>query len=359
MKVPGFRSGKVPPQVVIQQVGREAVLDEAVRRGAAGLVRGGRHRGRDHHGRRPQRRPRATCPRRAPPLAFTVEVGVVPPAKLGDYEGIEVGRREPAIDPDEVQAELERVRESLASLETVERAAADGRLRGHGLRGLGRRRAVRGRRGPRLPLELGSGRLVPGFEEQLEGAAAGDERTVSLTFPDDYPAEHARRQGRRVRGRRSRRSRRSGCRSSTTSSPSRPAGTTRSTSSAPRSSEQLAAADERAIEARVPPGRRGRGGGALRGDHPARAGPLEGPRDVAPDRAPPVSAGRRPAPLPGDHRQDRGGAGGGGRARRRAGAAGARRCSPRSSRPRGSRSPTTRWRRPCARPPAPRRTRSS
>jgi trigger factor len=38
-------------------------------------------------------------------------------------------------------------------------------------------------------VELGSGRLVPGFEEQLEGAAAGDERTVSLTFPDDYPAE--------------------------------------------------------------------------------------------------------------------------------------------------------------------------
>ena len=51
---------------------------------------------------------------------------MVPPAKLGDYKGVEVGRREPKVDDQEVQAELERIRESLASLETVERAAGDG-----------------------------------------------------------------------------------------------------------------------------------------------------------------------------------------------------------------------------------------
>ena len=60
------------------------------------------------------------------PLSFTIEVGIVPPAKLGDYKGLEVGRRDAKVDPDEVQAELERLRESLASLETVERAAGSG-----------------------------------------------------------------------------------------------------------------------------------------------------------------------------------------------------------------------------------------
>ena len=90
---------------------------------------------------------------------------------------------------------------------------------------------------------------MPGFEEQLEGASAGDERTVEITFPDDYPAEHLAGKDGRVRRRRSRRSRRSACPSSTTTSRSRPAGTTRSTSCAREIEERLREADERAIEA--------------------------------------------------------------------------------------------------------------
>ena len=65
-------------------------------------------------------------PEKGSPLAFTIEVGVVPPAELGDYRGVEAGRREPRVDDQEVQAQLERIRESLASLETVEREAGDG-----------------------------------------------------------------------------------------------------------------------------------------------------------------------------------------------------------------------------------------
>ena len=125
MRVPGFRSGKVPPEVVLRQVGREAVLDEAVRRGLPGwyeeaLADAGIQTVGD-----PQV-DLADLPEQGAPLAFTIEVGVVPPARLGDYKGIEVGRREPSVDDQEVEAELERLRESLASLETVERAAGEG-----------------------------------------------------------------------------------------------------------------------------------------------------------------------------------------------------------------------------------------
>jgi trigger factor len=122
IRVPGFRSGKVPPEVVLRQVGREAVMDEALRRGLpswyeeavadAGITTVGD----------PQL-DLSDLPEKGLPLAFTIEVGVVPPAKLGEYKGLEVGRREPSVDPQEVQAELERMRESLASLDTVERAA--------------------------------------------------------------------------------------------------------------------------------------------------------------------------------------------------------------------------------------------
>src|SRR5215208_3888644 len=94
MRVPGFRSGKVPPEVVLRQVGREAVLDEAVRRGLQAwyeeaLADAGIQTVGD-----PQL-DLSDLPEQGAPLAFTIEVGVVPPAKLGDYKGIEVGRREP------------------------------------------------------------------------------------------------------------------------------------------------------------------------------------------------------------------------------------------------------------------------
>ncbi len=189
LKVPGFRSGKVPPQVVLQQVGREALLDEAVRRGLPGWY----EEAVSEAGITTVGDPKidmSVLPEKGEPLAFTVEVGVVPPAKLGDYDGIEVGRREPKIDPDEVQTELDRLRESLASLETIEREAAGGDYVVIDFTGSVDGEEFEGGEGRGFVLELGSGRLVPGFEEQLEGAGAGDERTVEITFPDDYPAEH-------------------------------------------------------------------------------------------------------------------------------------------------------------------------
>jgi trigger factor len=188
LKVPGFRSGKVPPQVVIQQVGREAVLDEAVRRGLPGWY----EEAVSEAGITTVGDPSidlGDLPEKGSGLAFTVEVGVVPPAKLGDMDELEVGRREPAIDPDEVQAELERLRESLASLETVERAAAKGDFVVMDFAGSVDGELFEGGEGRGFVVELGSGRLVPGFEDQLEGAAAGDDRTVAVTFPEDYPAE--------------------------------------------------------------------------------------------------------------------------------------------------------------------------
>jgi len=189
MRVPGFRSGKVPPEVVLRQVGREAVLDEAVRRGLPGwyeeaLADAGIQTVGD-----PQV-DLSDLPEKGAPLAFTIEVGVVPPARLGEYRGVEVGRREPQVDDQEVQAELERLRESLASLETVERDAGEGDFVVMDYVGQVDGTPFEGGEGRGQVVELGSGRLIPGFEEQLAGASAGDERTVELTFPDDYPAEH-------------------------------------------------------------------------------------------------------------------------------------------------------------------------
>lgn len=189
MRVPGFRKGKVPPQVVLQQVGRDAVLDEAVRKGlpewyeeavqAAGLAVVGS-----------PDLDLQQMPVKGDPLSFSFEVAVRPPATLGEWRGVEAPRRDPEVAEDDVDAEIGRLRESLASLETVEQAAAKGDYVVIDFEGFLGDEPFEGGDARGFLLELGSDRLVPGFEEQLEGASAGDDREVNVTFPDDYQAEH-------------------------------------------------------------------------------------------------------------------------------------------------------------------------
>ncbi len=188
LRVPGFRAGKVPPPVIIQRVGRDAVLDEAVRESigtwysaaidAARIVTVGE--------------PALNLdglPGEGEPLRFTIEIGVRPTAVLGEYKGLEVGRREPEVDEAAVTAELEALRKRTARLETVERAAASGDFVVMDFLGTLEGVPFPGGEGRDQMVQLGSGRLVPGFEEQLEGATAGEQRTVTISFPDDYGAE--------------------------------------------------------------------------------------------------------------------------------------------------------------------------
>jgi trigger factor len=188
LRVPGFRAGKAPPPVVIQRVGREAVLDEAVRDSigswyaaaidAAHIV--------------PVGEPDldlGELPAQGQPLRFSIEIGVRPKATLGDYKELEVPRGEPDVSDAEVDEEIERVRERSAKLETVERPAEKGDFVVMDFQGTLDGEPFGGGEGRDQMVELGSGRLVPGFEDQLEGAAAGDDRTVAIDFPEDYPAE--------------------------------------------------------------------------------------------------------------------------------------------------------------------------
>jgi trigger factor len=189
MKMPGFRKGKVPPEVVMRQLGREAVLDQALRRALPAWYEEAVTDAKIAPVGEPQI-DLTGLPDKGSPLAFTIEVGVRPKATLGEYKGVEAGRREAEATEEEVEGELEAQREALASLENVDRPAAKGdfvvidfvgRVDGEEFEGGDARGFV---------LELGSDRLIPGFEQQLEGASAGDKRDVRVTFPADYGADH-------------------------------------------------------------------------------------------------------------------------------------------------------------------------
>src|SRR5437763_1509253 len=188
MRIPGFRKGKVPPPVVIRRLGRETVLDEALRSSLGGWYADAI----DGAGIAPVGEPEldvGELPAAGQPLSFSIEIGVRPQAQLGQYKGLEVGRREPHVDEAAVRQELDRLRDRFATLDTVERPAAQGDHVVIDYLGRMDGEPFEGGEGRDQLLELGSGRLIPGFEEQLTGAAAGETRSVEVTFPEDYPGE--------------------------------------------------------------------------------------------------------------------------------------------------------------------------
>jgi len=188
LRMPGFRKGKVPPPVVIQRVGREAVVDEAVR----GQIGRWYLDAIDDAGIKPVGDPQldiGDLPAQGQPLTFSIEIGVRPTATLGTYKGVEVGKRDAVADEEAVQGELDALRERSARLETVDEPAGENDFIVMDYRGTIDGVAFEGGEARDQLIELGSGRLVPGFEEQLKGAKAGDRRTVEITFPDDYGAD--------------------------------------------------------------------------------------------------------------------------------------------------------------------------
>jgi trigger factor len=195
LRIPGFRRGKVPPPIVIRRLGREAVLEEAVRdtlaRWYADAV--------ESAGIVPVGDPQVDLgelPSQGQALEFSIEIGVLPKAQLGRYKGLEVGRREPEVDEQRIDQEIAAMRERLARLERAERSAAsgdflvidhEGELEGdaqaEGEQAASAQAALSGR--DQL-VELGAGRLPEDLERALIGASAGEQRSAEVDFPAEY-----------------------------------------------------------------------------------------------------------------------------------------------------------------------------
>jgi trigger factor len=194
LRMPGFRRGKVPAPVVIQRIGRDAVLDDAVR---ASLPRW-YVEAIDEAGIKPVGDPDVELgdlPAEGQPLTFTVEIGVRPVAKIGDISKLDVDKREPEVADEAIDEQVEALRERAARLETVEKDSENGdfvvidfkgSIDGEDEDGNPARDYFAGGEGRDHLLELGAGQFIPGFEEQLVGLKAGDEKVVEVTFPEDY-----------------------------------------------------------------------------------------------------------------------------------------------------------------------------
>ena len=119
-------------------------------------------------------------------VTLTLTTEVYPEVTLGQYKGLEVEKAEADVSDAQVQAELDRMAENVASTETVERPAQMGDTVNIDFEGFDNGVPFEGGKGENHDLKLGSGSFVPGFEDQLVGMSAGEEKDIDITFPEDY-----------------------------------------------------------------------------------------------------------------------------------------------------------------------------
>ena len=124
-------------------------------------------------------------------VVFKCTVAVYPEVKLGQYKGLEAPKAEVKVMAADVNARLKEMADRNSRLVAVERAVKKGDTANIDFEGFDQGVAFEGGKGEAFDLEIGSGSFVPGFEDQLIGMKAGEEKDIDITFPENYTPELA------------------------------------------------------------------------------------------------------------------------------------------------------------------------
>jgi trigger factor len=189
VRMPGFRPGKVPPNLIKKMHG-EALEREAL----TGAVQDGVQQLLEEKKLRPAMQPQVELDEGYEPgrdAEVEVRLEALPEIPKPDISGLKLERL--IVEPDEkaVDEQIDRLVQSNKSWKDSAKGhkAEKGDLVVMDFEGKVGGTPFEGGKGEDMSIELGSGRLIPGFEDQLLGAKAGDSREVKVTFPDDYPVE--------------------------------------------------------------------------------------------------------------------------------------------------------------------------
>ena len=186
--IPGFRKGKAPRKMIEQMYGKGIFLEDA----ANALIPEQYSKALEECDLEIVSQPEIDVTQIEPGKAFifTAEVAVKPEVTLGEYKGLEVPKSETEVTDEEIEAELKKEQEKNSRTITVEdRGAENGDIATIDFEGVVDGTAFEGGKGTDYPLTLGSGSFIPGFEDQLVGAKAGDHVEVNVTFPEEYQSK--------------------------------------------------------------------------------------------------------------------------------------------------------------------------
>ena len=188
ISLPGFRKGKAPRKMIESMYGKGVFMEDAVN----SLVPQEYTKALGECDLEIVSQPEINVTQMEPgkALIFTADVAVKPEVTLGDYKGVEVPKSEIVVTDEEVDTEIRKEQEKNARTVAVEdRAAANGDITTIDFEGFVDGVAFDGGKGSDYALTLGSGTFIPGFEDQLVGANAGDHVEVKVTFPEEYQAK--------------------------------------------------------------------------------------------------------------------------------------------------------------------------
>ena len=187
--IPGFRKGKAPRKFVEKMYGAQVFYEDAVNEIFPEIYK----EAIEAQDFKAVGQPSVTDMQTPEDgsVVLVVSTELYPEVTLGEYKGIEVGKRAVAITDDEVAAELGRMQDRAARIETVEREARMGDTVVLDFDGYVDGKPFQGGKAEGYTLTLGSGAFIPGFEDQLVGLKAGDEKDVEVKFPENYTKELA------------------------------------------------------------------------------------------------------------------------------------------------------------------------
>ena len=188
MNVPGFRTGKAPRKIIESMYGAEVFYEEAVNIVLPDAYEAAvKEQELDVVGY-----PQVELENVGKEgVTFKCTVAVYPEVKLGQYKGLEAPRAEVKVLAADVNARLKEMAERNSRLVSVERSIEKGDTADIDFEGFDNGVPFEGGKGENFDLEIGSGSFVPGFEDQLIGMKAGEEKDIDITFPENYTAELA------------------------------------------------------------------------------------------------------------------------------------------------------------------------
>ena len=186
VKIDGFRKGHVPTGMIEKKVSMEERYAQAIEDNANEWMRDAFKELDLNPISQPQLDVKSMSADKAE-LVFTF--AVMPEVELGEYKGLKYEMESVEVTDEEINEEINRMRKQYADLETVEGEAKDGDTVKIDYEGFKDGVAFEGGKAEGYNLKLGSGSFIPGFEDQLIGCKAGDEKELNLTFPEDYHAE--------------------------------------------------------------------------------------------------------------------------------------------------------------------------